>query len=195
VQRCVLTEGINVAELPRVDVEYLFVKLRAKSVGEKIELQYRCMNKKEDGSQCNGVFKHVIDADKLTVDIPDKNKNVIQLTPNLGITLKYPTFNMLEKFSAIIAQQAEKESGLDLSNVFAMIYECTKNIFTKDEVYSDFTKEEFIEFIESLNDEQFSKIMEFFQSLPKLRYEIQFKCPVCGYEEPIVLTTLTDFFA
>ena len=190
-ESCIVTPGIDVGKLPRFDVEYLFLKLRSKSVSELIELSYKCMNTVND-KECGGSFKHTLDVEKLTVPvIRDKKNGTITLTPEVGIKVKYPSFEVLEKYSSVISEEGRTE----LDKVFSLIYECTENVYTKDEVFTEFGETEFVTWMETLSDKQFSKIMEFFDHIPKLHYEIPFKCPVCGYEEKIELSSLADFFA
>jgi len=188
INNCLLTEGIDVETLPLFDIEYLFLKLRAKSVGEQIELSYKCTSM-NDQKPCNGIFNHTFNIEELEIKKTVENNNVIILDEKnkIGIELKFPTYETFTKYNKL-----KDVSNLD--KILNLVKECTKSVFSGDDIISDFNDQEFNEWVETLSDEQFTKIIKFFETIPKLNYEIDFKCPKCNASEKIVLSNLTDFF-
>jgi hypothetical protein len=189
VNNCCVDE-IDVDSLPILDLEYLFLQLRARSIGEEIDLQYKCNNdiKEEDGKEhkCGHIIKLNFNALEIEPEKNEKHNKTIQLTDKLGIVMKYPNFNIVEKTRNL----PETEM------VAKMITLCVDYIFDENEIYysKDVPEEELIDFIDSLTREQFLKIQEFFDTVPKLKKELDFKCTKCGYEELVVLEGIQSFF-
>jgi hypothetical protein len=202
VNNCILDDSVDIDSLPSFDVEYLFLKLRGISVNQQIELTFSC-TKEIKGKKCTGTFDHVIQIENLDVDKKvKKGDNVIKLVDDFSMIMKYPTFDILEsnaKFFQGLLESEEEQSKKDrlFGTSFNIIYDCTESIVKGNEIYdvhNDYTKEEFGEFLEGMTDEVFEKVLGFFDSMPKLNYVIEFKCPKCGAEESIVLNSLPDFF-
>lgn len=174
---CIISEEIKVQELATFDIEYLFLKLRGKSVGEVIELKIShpegdCMHKTD--------IKINLDDINVTGDISDGK---IMLTDDVGVKLKYPTI------STTIGVDTENADSL-----FNLVIDCIEFIYDKEEVYTDFTRDELNAWVDTLNQAQFKKITEFFQSMPSLKHEIKWKCEKCGKEDKMVLEGLQSFF-
>jgi hypothetical protein len=183
---CTITEGINIDTLPVIDVEYYFIQLRAKSVGEVIENDYICSNE-VDGKQCGGKMKGVLNLLDIKVDIDPNLKDTIQLTDKISIKLKYPQFSLVEKLS-------DKETAVDIA--FEVVLESIEYIYDGEQYYyaHETPKQELLEFLESLNQDQFSKIEEFFEKLPTMNKNIQMKCGKCGFDHVIEMEGLESFF-
>lgn len=188
---CVVTKGFNVDDLPLFDIEYLFLKLRAVSVGEVVNLKYKCNNilPKLDGEEEEKKCNHIVEIDLNINDIvPEKpdTKNIIEITDRMGICMKYPTFDLLREF------QSENE----VDAITNMTVSCIDYIYDKDNVYyaKDAKKEELVEFIDSMQSKDLEKIKVFFESMPKLKKMMDFKCVKCGYEEKIELEGIQNFF-
>ena len=184
---CILTKEIDIDSLPIFDIEHLFLQLRSKSVGEIVELNYTCNNNIEvDGQskKCGNLVSLNVDLSKVEADIDPTHTAKIQLTENMGIMMKYPTFNMVEKYNT------------DNVNIFDMIIECIDFIYDKDSIYysKDVEKSEMVEFIENLQQVDFAKVEQFFSSMPKMKQELDFKCPKCHYEEKILVEGIQNFF-
>ena len=183
---CTLTNNIEIEKLPVIDVEYYFIQLRARSVGEVIENKYIC-NNEVDGNKCG----NKIDVNLNLVDIQVQKKpnysHIIQLTDKISIKLKYPEFSTIEKIK-------EKNNSVDIA--FQMIVDSIEYIFDGDQYFysNESTPKELTEFIESLNSKQFSKIEEFFENLPTLNKVVETKCSKCGFEHVIVVEGLESFF-
>ena len=181
VQSCV-DESIDVAKLPYFDTEYLFLNIRAKSIGEMVDLEYRHnsgINYK--GEECTTVTPVKVNIEEVKVEKLDGHNNVIMLDDNMGIKLKYNTIDDI----SVLAKSEE-----DLS----LLANCIDSVFQGDEVFEPDNQQDAIEFIEGLNSDQFSKIMQFFNSMPKLRHTIKYKCAGCGQEDEVKLEGLSDFF-
>ena len=186
---CTLTTGIDVEELPILDIEYYFINLRAKSVGETIESKYRCNNDVTDAEgthKCGNLVP--IEFNLLEVELPKmpKDNGKIMITDKLGIMMKYPTFEILQKYQ-------ENDDAVILLN---MIVSCIDYIFDEEQIYyaKDTTENELTEFIEGLQAADLQKIKEFLESMPKIKKDVQFKCGKCGYEENIELVGAQSFF-
>jgi hypothetical protein len=188
---CIVSK-INIDDLPIVDFEFLFMHLRARSVSELVELQYRCNNDVEvegEKKKCDNLVKLSFNALEVEPDLKDV-KERIELTPKLGIAMKYPTYKGVEE----LTKNNEKISAADV--VARTIINSIDYIYDEESVYyaKDVPENELVEFIDSLTREQFLKVQAFFETLPKLKKEINFKCPKCQYEESLVLEGIQSFF-
>jgi hypothetical protein len=187
---CILTEGFDINSLPIFELEYLFLQLRARSVGELVNLKYSCNNQVKDAEgnekTCNGVVKFDVNVLEISPSYPEGHDKKIEITENIGIVMKYPSFGMLDKLKS----KTESEN-VDL------IVECVDYIYDKEQVYyaKDTPKEELVEFIESMRAADFDKIQKFFETLPKNTKVFDFKCPKCGYKEDIEIEGIQNFFA
>lgn len=188
-KNCIL-DDIDIDSLPVFDLEYIFLNLRARSVNEVVNLQYKCNNKVKDENNeikdCGSIEK--FDINLLNIE-PDKNANhdkKIMLTNKLGIMMKYPTFEVV----ANIKGQNEDEILIEL------LSNCVDYIFDDDKIYytKDVTKEELIDFIDNLQQKDLEKIQQFFETSPKLKKNLNFNCRKCGYKENIVVEGLQNFF-
>jgi len=185
IQNCIVDETIRIEELPLFDVEYLFLMIRAKSMGEIVELKYICQNEVED-KKCRGNMVMNIDLTKVKVEVTN-NDSLIKLSDVIGIKLKYPTIDISRVLN-------DSKSNIDV--LTKVIEECTEYLYDNDQVYKieDMQPGEFNEFIESIKSEQFRKIQNFFYNAPALRHTQQVSCPKCGKEHKIVLEGILDFF-
>lgn len=188
---CCVTE-IDVESLPILDFEYFFLHLRARSVGEIIDLEYKCNNdvKEEEGktSKCGNKIKFSFNALEVEPDLSDAPNNKIQLTPKLGVCMKYPEFRSLED----VGEEKVAVSEFVAKTVSASI----DYIYDEENIYyaKDATQEELIDFIDSLTREQFALIQDFFEKIPKLKKKLDFKCTKCGYNEEVEIAGIQSFF-
>jgi hypothetical protein len=183
---CTLTEDVDIEKLPIIDVEYYFINLRAKSVGEVVESRYRC-NNEVDGKECGNIMEKDVDLTQIQVQMNDDISPEIKLTPNISIKLKYPEFG-------IVKDSLRYENINDVT--FNMIAQSIEYIYDGEQFYyaTESTPEELVEFVEGLNQEQFSKIETFFNNLPKLKETLDIKCSKCGFEHKIEVEGLESFF-
>jgi hypothetical protein len=190
IRNCVLDE-IDVDTLPTFDLENIFIQLRARSVNDVVNLSYNCNNKitndKGEENACGNLVKFDIDLLELKAEKNPNHTNKIEITDKLGIVLKYPTFNMMEKL--------DMENN-NMEHILDIIISCIDYIYDENNLYyaKDSTKEELTEFVENLQQSDLEKIQEFFTTLPKLKKDLHFHCNKCGYEEDITVEGIQNFF-
>jgi len=185
IKNCVLTKGIKVETLPTFDIEYLFLNIRGKSVGEVIEVNLICP---DDGVT---EVKKNIPIDNIKIQRTDGHTNQIKLDDNIMMEMKYPS---LEQF---IKNNFDFSEGNQMDQSFELIGTCIDKIYTEEEVWSasDCTKKELNEFLESMNSSQFKEIESFFETMPKLSHTIKVMNPNTEKESDVVLEGLASFFA
>lgn len=176
---CILTEGVNVDDLTTFDLEYLFLKIRAKSVNSVISLAYRDT---EDDKR----YEFEIDIDKIEVVSQEGHSNTIKVNDNLTLIMKYPKADL-----ANLLLTVEEEYDI----FFKILCYCLDKIVVDGVEYntSDSTEQELDEFVQSLNVEAFKLIQEFFNTMPRLYHELKYTNSL-GNERTIKLTNLSDFF-
>ena len=182
---CILTKGIKFENLSTFDIEYLFLNIRAKSVGETVEVNLICPDDNKTSVTVS------IDIDSIKVKKNRKHKNIIKLDDNLSLKLKYPS---LDQF---IGSNFESKDDQSISSTLKVITSCIDVIYTEEEswVGSDSTQKELEEFIDQLNTKQFQLIEEFFNTMPKLSHPVKVKNPVTEVESTVVLECLAAFFS
>lgn len=199
INNCVLSE-IDVDKLPMFDLDYLWIKLRSKSVQEIVQIPFECRNALPDGQTrvdedgdtvdyCGTVVNVAVNLDTVEVKRNPKNDPKIELEPGIGIVLRYPTFEMVQKLS--------KMDENNIQAVFEVIMECVSMIYEGEKTYEReyIEKKELQEFLENLSQEQFQKIMEFFETMPVLSHQVHFKCPKCQHEVDITIEGTKSFLA
>ena len=175
---------LKLGTMPMFDVEYIFLQIRSKSVGEVSKLKLLC---RDDGKTYANVE---LDLNEVQVQVDDDHTNKIELSDEMGIIMNYPT---IDSFSAAGISEIGAENMLDvIASGIAQIYDKKG-----EEVYDskDSTKKELVEFIEQLNTTQFQDIQKFYDTMPKLKHEITVKNPKTKKENKVVLSGLADFFA
>jgi len=171
---------VDVENLPMFDVEYLFLQLRIKSVDDIAEVMLSC-------KKCNETNKSKINLKDIKVNLPEEKQDFkLQLNSDIGIVMKYPTLSVMSDMKG--GEQENTET------IFKTIIKCIDYIYDEKQVYKNFTEEELNEFIDSLPQEQFKKISEFFENMPKLEHTVKFTCPKCKTKNSFKLTGLQDFF-
>ena len=183
---CILTKDVKVESLSTFDIEYLFLNVRGKSVGETVEVNITCPDDGETQVEMS------IDIDSIKVQKSKEHKNIIQLDDNLSMKLKYPS---LDQFVENNFEVSESQSSVGQS--LSMITSCIEIIYNQDESWeaADCTKKELEDFIEQLNTKQFKEIENFFTTMPKLSHTINVKNPNTGVESEVVLEGLASFFS
>lgn len=184
IRSCVEDKTIDVDNMPTFDLEYLFSQIRAKSVDEKVELYFKCDTCEDE----KAVSKVVIDLTSLKVIKDPRHTSKIALFDDVGVNMKYPTAELVKKIQDIGQD--------DVDTIFDIVVQCIDNIYTEDEIFyaKDQTKEELTDFLNNLTSAQFDKIKEFFETMPKLVKDIDYKCPVCNKDHHSVLEGLNSFF-
>jgi hypothetical protein len=184
---CILTKGVKVEELPSFDIEYIFLNVRGKSVGESIDLIVTCS---DDGVTEVPVKVYV---DEIKVQKDPEHSTEIKLDDSIVIKMKYPS---LEQFIKNNFDFTTQESVSTIEKSFDIISSCIESIFTEEEAWAaaDVTKKELIEFIESMNADQFKKIEKFFETMPKLSHTFTVINPNTKADNEVTLEGLTSFF-
>ena len=182
VEECTFNK-INISDMPMFDIEYIFLQIRSKSVGEVSKIRVLCP---DDGKTYANLD---LDLNEVKVQVGDDHTNKIELNNGMGIIMKYPTIDSF------------RESGIqdiNASNMLEVIGGCILQIYEEEgkKVYDpkDQTKKELTDFIEQLTTDQFKHIQKFFDTMPKLKHEITVKNPKTKKENKITLTGLNDFF-
>ena len=183
---CILSKDVKVESLATFDIEYLFLNVRAKSVGENVEVNVTCP---DDGET---QVEMTIDIDTIKVQKTRGHKNIIKLDDELSMKLKYPSLEQ------VVESNFETADGLsEVGQSLSMITSCVEMIYSQEESWeaSDYSKKELDEFIEQLNTKQFKEIEKFFTTMPKLSHTIMVKNPKTGVESEVVLEGLASFFS
>jgi len=185
------TEGeVDLKTLAPYDIEYIFLQLRGKSVGDVINLNLKKPDSIEcEEPECPGSTEIKVNIDDIKIDTSTIVDSKIELTEDIGIKLGFPQLDSVQKYTT-------KGGGMDAGGVFKMINDCIEYIWEGKEIYKgkDATKKELTDFIESLNTEQFGKIRNFFESMPRLKHEITWTCPKCDKSAPLLLEGIDSFF-
>ena len=182
---CVQTKGIKVEQLPTFDIEFLFLNIRGKSVGEVLEVNVICPDDEETQVKVD------INLDDIQIEKSEDHNNQIKLDDELMMEMKYPSLDEFIKNNF----DFKNENVMDQS--FQLIASCIDKIYNEEEVWAtaDCTKKEVNEFLESMNSSQFKEIEKFFETMPKLSHTIKVTNPKTGVESDVVLEGLASFFA
>lgn len=182
---CIITKDIDLDALPFFDIDYLFIALRAKSVGEKIPVSYIC-NAVTDEGQCNGKFKVDLDIANIEV-IKEETSMDITFTDNLIFKMKYPSYSVTKSLM-------DKESGMETT--IKIIAACIERVFSKGQYYTnkDLTPDDMIKLVESLTGEQFNRLEQFTNNFPYFQVVGQGQCTKCGKEHSVRYKDFVNFF-
>ena len=176
-------EKFDISKSPIFDVEYIFLNIRAKSVGEISTVNLRCLDDKET------FVPTEIDLTKVEVEMNKDHTNKIELSEEMGMIMTYPTLDSFSEYEGTV---------VNASNMIDIIASCVSQIYDKkgEDVYEakDSTKQELIDFVEQLNSKQFADVQAFFDTMPKLTHTVKIKNPKTKKESEITLSGLNDFF-
>jgi len=184
-KNCIQTRGIKVENLPTFDIEYLFLNIRGKSVGEEIEVNLICPD--DDATQ----VPTTIFIDDIKIQKNEKHTNKIKLDESLMMEMKYPSLDQFIRSNFDFTEDSNVDQSFDL------IAACIDKIYNEEEVWStsDCTKKEVRDFLEQMNSMQFKEIESFFETMPKLSHSIDITNPKTKVESTVVLEGLSSFFA
>ena len=176
-----IQDGYNTDGMPLFDVEYIFLKLRSKSVNEISEVGFRC-------PKCDEVNKIEINLSEVEIETDNTHTDKIELTDDIGLIMKYPQLDSINMNDL-------QDTNVDA--IFDVVSSCIDSIYQGEEIYDskDYTKEEISEFINNLTQEQFQNIQQFFDTMPKLSHTVPYDCSKCEYDEPLIIEGLQNFFA
>ena len=185
IKNCIETKNIKVESLPTFDIEYLFLNIRGKSVGEEIEVNIICPDDEETSVPVK------INVDEIEVQKNEEHTNKIKLDDSIMMEMKYPSLDQFIKNNFDLSDNNAMDQSFDL------IASCIDKIYNEDEVWvaADVTKKELTEFLDQMNSAQFKQIEKFFETMPKLSHTIKVTNPNTQVESEVVLEGLSSFFA
>jgi hypothetical protein len=183
IKTCVVGD-FNADEIATFDLEYIFTQLRAKSVGETVDLIFPCDVCEDEKARVQISF----DITKLQVEKSPDHNNKVELFGDVGVVMKYPTMQVLNKLQNLDTN--------NLDDLFKIVAECIDYIYQGDELFygKEQSQEELLDFINNLTSEQFAKVQKFFETMPRLKQEVNYNCPVCNRAHNKVLEGLQSFF-
>lgn len=175
-------EDLNKKDLTIFDIEYMFIKIRSKSIGETTTIGLKCKS-------CDVVNEVQVNLDEVKIKSNKEVDKEISVDGDITLKMKWPQF-----YDVVLIEENEKLS--ETERTFKLIAKCMESIVTEDEIFllKDESEEEVMRFIDSLNTEQFNKIKDFVQNMPRAEKEIEYSCTSCGHENKLVLRGIDDFF-
>jgi hypothetical protein len=184
ISNCILSKGIKVDDLSTFDIEYLFLNIRGKSVGESVDVLITCPDDETTQVPVS------INLDEINVEENPKHSRDIKLDDTLTLRMRYPSM------TEFIKNNFDSGDGVSVDDTFDLIISCIEQIYSEEESWtaSDSTKKELLEFVEQLSSKQFKEVEKFFDTMPKLSHTIRVKNPKTGVESEVVLEGLSAFF-
>ena len=184
ISNCIISPKINVKELPTFDIEYLFLNIRGKSVGEQVEVNLICPD--DETTE----VKVKINLDDIKVHKQEDHTDKIKVNDDIMLQMKYPS---LDQF---IKNNFDFSEGASMDKSFELVASCIGTIFTEEDAWSssDCTKKEMLDFLESMNSSQFKEIEKFFETMPKLSHTIKIRNPNTKIQSEVLLEGLASFF-
>ena len=185
-KKCILTRGVKVDDLPTFDIEYIFLNIRAKSIGEDIRLTITCPDDRETQ------VSTTIFVDEIEVVKPKDHKTDITLDDGLTLRMKYPSLNQFIESNFDVNDSSEEV----VDKTFQVVADCMETIFNKEEAWdaNDYSPKEKLDFIQQLSSKQYKEVERFFATMPKLSHTIEIVNPKTKKKSSIVLEGLADFF-
>jgi len=176
-------DPVDIYKLPLFDMEYIFLNVRAKSVGESVKLKVKCPDDEETEVEVE------VDLTNINVEMSDDHDARIQLTDNIGVLMQYPNF-------ATITKVQKMEEGKETEQLFEMIASCMFQVWQGEETYDamDYTAKDKKEFLESLDHKQFEKLQIFFETMPTLKHEVEVTNPKTNVTSMVTLSGINAFF-
>lgn len=180
-----IQDDVDVDKLTFFDIDYMFIFLRAKSVGETVTVTLTCNNKLEDGNKCGNVFETEMDIGNVDIIRPEQ-PNQISLSGKTGVRLRYPSYDIMRRLENL--QSVDRATEVIVASI--------DYIFDENGMYkhTDYSKEELTEFVENLTEEQYQKLEDWTNNFPTVAAILQGKCTKCGFEHKVRYTDFLDFF-
>lgn len=187
IKNCIVEGDVVVEKLPFFDIDYLFIALRAKSIGETVDMSFVCNNETGDDSICGNKFEAPIDIGNVTVIKDDSISNEVKLSSTVSLKLKYPTYSVMRMIN---------DDDSIIERKIKILMNCIDYIVDKDKVLSskDYSKEELRAFVESMTEEQFSKVDPFITNFPSFSVNFEKECNRCGFVHQIEYKDFNSFF-
>lgn len=186
INNCIINGEFNVDKAPFFDVDFLFIFLRAKSIGESVEVNLTCNNTLEDGRRCGHTFPTNMDITNHEILTNDRVLSDIKLDANNGVKMKYPTYSLVKMLDE--APDIEKKTKVIINSI--------EHIYDKKGVYSakDYSSEELQDFVEGLTEEKYGLLEEWVDSFPTFVVKLEADCPKCGFHHEVRYSDFADFF-
>jgi hypothetical protein len=187
-KECILTRGIKVETLPSFDIEYLFLNIRAKSVGALVDLIVTCPDDNETQVEVS------ISVDEIEVNVPKEHSQELKVNDDITVKMKYPSLQEFIDNNFNFSSINNSEETIQKS--FEIVASCIDQVYTKEEAWSasDLTKKEIVEWLQTFDSSQFKNIEKFFDTMPKLSHTLKVTNPKTKVESEIVLEGLSSFF-
>ena len=185
-KKCILTRGLKVDDLPTFDIEYIFLNIRAKSIGEDIRLTVTCPDDRETQVPVT------IYVDEIKVTKPEGHTNDVVIDDKLTLRMKYPSLNQFVENNF----EVDDDPEVLVNKTFKVVADCMDTVFTEEDAWEakDYTSAERVKFVEQLNSKQYKKVENFFATMPKLSHTIEVVNPNTKKKSSVVLEGLADFF-
>ena len=185
-KKCILTRGVKVDDLPTFDIEYIFLNIRAKSIGEDIRLTVTCPDDRETQVPVT------IYVDEIKVTKPEGHTNDVVIDDKLTLRMKYPSLNQFVENNF----EVDDDPEVLVNKTFKVVADCMDTVFTEEDAWEakDYTSSERVKFVEQLNSKQYKKVENFFATMPKLSHTIEVVNPNTKKKSSVVLEGLADFF-
>jgi hypothetical protein len=185
ISNCLITRGIKIEKLSTFDIEYLFLNIRGKSVGETVNVLITCPDDNVTKVPVS------INLDEIKVEVSDQHSRDIKLDDALTMRMKYPS---IQEF---IKSNFSNTNDVSVDDTFDLICSCIEQVYSEEESWnaSDFSNKDLIQFLEQLTSNQFKEIEKFFETMPKLSHTVSLKNPNTNVESTVVLEGLSSFFA
>ena len=185
-KKCILTRGVKVDDLPTFDIEYIFLNIRAKSIGEDIRLTVTCPDDRETQVPVT------IYVDEIKVTKPEGHTTDVVIDDKLTLRMKYPSLNQFVESNFEVDDDPETL----VNKTFKVVADCMDTVFTEEDAWEakDYTSTERVKFVEQLNSKQYKKVENFFATMPKLSHTIEVINPNTKKKNSVVLEGLADFF-
>mgnify|MGYP006275357759 CR=1 FL=1 len=187
-KNCVMTRGVKIDTLPSFDIEYLFLNIRAKSVGETVELIVTCPDDNETQ------VEKTVNIDEVSVIIPEGHSSTIQVDENITVKMKYPSLQEFIESNFDFKSSPNSQETIDKS--FEIAASCIDMVYTKEESWaaSELTKKEVVDWLQTFDSNQFRGIENFFETMPKLSHTLKVTNPNTNVESEVTLEGLSSFF-
>ena len=185
-KKCILTRGVKVDDLPTFDIEYIFLNIRAKSIGEDIRLTVTCPDDRETK------IPVTIYVDEIKVTKPEGHTTDVVIDDKLTLRMKYPSLNQFVENNF----EVDDDPEVLVNKTFKVVADCMDTVFTEEDAWEakDYTSTERVKFVEQLNSKQYKKVENFFATMPKLSHTIEVINPNTKKKNSIVMEGLADFF-
>lgn len=193
IRNCIIDDEFNIEDMAPFDLEYFFINLRARSIGEKIMLSFRCKNI-VDNAECNNLMEFEHDILTTTIEKDPEHDKTIFFSKDVGVVMKYPSINLAKTLLDNAKNKNKNTNSID--EAFNLIADCVEYFFEKDNIFyvKEMNKKDVVEYLENIPKQSFDKIEKFFETTPKIKSIVEHKCRKCSFEHRIPIEGITSFF-